>query len=423
MARRWSAPSLLLLVRAPQPERLFSISPKSGTIGQRLWAVVAHVSSEVPMTQVLKEAHAELMLDHIFHGDCRDVLSRLPEKSVDLIFADPPYNLQLRGELLRPNLTVVDAVDDEWDQFGGFADYDKFTREWLSACRRVLKDTGTIWVIGSYHNIYRVGSILQDLGYWILNDVVWVKTNPMPNFRGVRFTNAHETLLWCKKSQDQKKYTFNYHAMKSMNEDKQMRSDWEIALCTGAERISVNGEKLHTTQKPEALLYRVILSSTNPGDVVLDPFFGTGTTGAVAKKLGRHFIGIEKEQSYIDGAKNRIASIMPRMFDDEILGRFETKRSAPRIAFSSLIENGLLSPGDSLYFNQHRLLSATVLADGSLRLPDGRKGSIHQIGAAVSNQPACNGWEHWFFENEHGELIVIDALRDRIRKVTISNGK
>jgi DNA modification methylase len=378
---------------------------------------------EVPMNQVFKETLSELKLDHIFHGDCRDVLSCLPDKSVDLIFADPPYNLQLRGELLRPNLTTVDAVDDEWDQFGSFADYDKFTREWLSACRRVLKDTGSIWVIGSYHNIYRVGSVLQDLGYWILNDVVWVKTNPMPNFRGVRFTNAHETLLWCKKSQDQKKYTFNYHAMKSMNEDKQMRSDWEIALCTGAERISVNGEKLHTTQKPEALLYRVILSSTNPGDIILDPFFGTGTTGAVAKRLGRHFIGIEKEQAYIDGAKNRIASIIPRMFDDEMFGRFETKRSAPRIAFSSLIENNLLSPGDSLYFNQHRSYKTTVLADGSLRLPDGRRGSIHQIGAAVSNQPACNGWEHWFFENEHGELVVIDTLRERIRKAISANGK
>jgi DNA modification methylase len=362
------------------------------------------------------------MLDHILHGDCREVLSRLPEKSVDVIFADPPYNLQLRGQLLRPNRTVVDAVDDEWDQFGSFADYDTFTREWLGACRRVLKDTGTIWVIGSYHNIYRVGSILQELGYWILNDVVWVKTNPMPNFRGVRFTNAHETLIWCKKSQDQKKYTFNYHAMKSMNEEKQMRSDWQIALCTGAERISVNGEKLHTTQKPEALLYRVILSSTNPGDVILDPFFGTGTTGAVAKKLGRHFIGIEKEQPYIDGAKSRIASIIPEIFDDQVLGRFETRRSAPRIAFSSLLENGLLSPGDTLYFDRHRSLSATVLADGSLRLPDGRRGSIHQIGAAVNNQLACNGWEHWFFEDEHQELIAIDMLRERIRKAASSSG-
>ncbi len=375
------------------------------------------------MVQVRKEARADLLLDHIYHGDCLDIMSRLPEKSVDLIFADPPYNLQLRGELLRPNLTVVDAVDDEWDQFGSFTDYDNFTHEWLSACRRVLKDTGTIWVIGSYHNIYRVGTILQNLGYWILNDVIWVKTNPMPNFRGVRFTNAHETLLWCKKSQDQKKYTFNYHAMKGMNEDKQMRSDWEIALCTGAERISVNGEKLHTTQKPEAILYRVILSSSNPGDVVLDPFFGTGTTGAVAKRLGRRFIGIEKDQSYIEGARRRIDTITPRMFDDEVLGRFETKRSAPRIAFSSIVENGLLSPGDALYFNQHRDRIAIVLADGSLRLSDGRKGSIHQTGAAISNQPACNGWERWFYEDEHGNLIVIDTLREKIRKLVGSNGK
>ncbi|HEX9369529.1 MAG TPA: DNA methyltransferase [Roseiflexaceae bacterium] len=375
------------------------------------------------MVQVRKEARADLLLDHIYHGDCLDIMSRLPEKSVDLIFADPPYNLQLRGELLRPNLTVVDAVDDEWDQFGSFTDYDNFTHEWLSACRRVLKDTGTIWVIGSYHNIYRVGTILQNLGYWILNDVIWVKTNPMPNFRGVRFTNAHETLLWCKKSQDQKKYTFNYHAMKGMNEDKQMRSDWEIALCTGAERISVNGEKLHTTQKPEAILYRVILSSSNPGDVVLDPFFGTGTTGAVAKRLGRRFIGIEKDQSYIEGARRRIDTITPRMFGDEVLGRFETKRSAPRIAFSSIVENGLLSPGDALYFNQHRDRIAIVLADGSLRLSDGRKGSIHQTGAAISNQPACNGWERWFYEDEHGNLIVIDTLREKIRKLVGSNGK
>ena len=375
------------------------------------------------MAQVGREAHTELMVDQIYPGDCRDILRYLPDKSVDLIFADPPYNLQLRGELLRPNLTVVDAVDDEWDQFGSFADYDTFTRQWLSACRRVLKDTGTIWVIGSYHNIYRVGAILQELGYWILNDVVWVKTNPMPNFRGVRFTNAHETLLWCKKSQDQKKYTFNYHAMKSMNEDKQMRSDWELPLCTGSERIVVNGEKLHTTQKPEALLYRVILSSTNPGDVVLDPFFGTGTTGAMAKKLGRHFIGIEKEAAYIEGARRRIESIVPRMFDDEVLGRFETKRSAPKIAFSSIIEHGLLSPGATLYYNQHRDLTATVLADGSLRLLNGRKGSIHQVGAIISNQPACNGWEHWFFEDDQGAFVVIDVLREQMRKTIASHGK
>lgn len=375
------------------------------------------------MVQVHKESSPQIEIDRIYQGDCIDVMSRLPEKSVDLIFADPPYNLQLRGDLLRPNLTLVDAVDDEWDQFATFKDYDNFTRAWLTAVRRVLKDNGTIWVIGSYHNIYRVGTILQDLGYWILNDVVWIKTNPMPNFRGVRFTNAHETLLWCKKSQKQKKYTFNYHAMKSMNEDRQMRSDWEIALCTGSERIEVNGEKLHTTQKPEALLYRVLLSSSNPGDVVLDPFFGTGTTGAVAKKLGRHFIGIEKEQAYIDGARRRIESIPIRMFDDEVLGKFETKRSSPRIAFSSLLENGLLHPGTILFFNRIRERTATVLADGSLRLPDGRKGSIHQIGAAAGNLPACNGWEHWYYENDQGELVVIDHLRETIRKAMRSSGE
>lgn len=374
------------------------------------------------MVQVAKVEPLEIQVDHIYQGDCRDVMSRLPEKSVDLIFADPPYNLQLRGDLFRPNLTLVDAVDDKWDQFSSFSDYDIFTREWLTECKRVLKDTGTIWVIGSYHNIYRVGSIIQDLGFWILNDVVWVKTNPMPNFRGVRFTNAHETLLWCKKNQEQKKYTFNYHAMKNVNEDKQMRSDWELALCTGSERIEVNGEKLHTTQKPEALLYRVILSSTNPGDIILDPFFGTGTTGAVAKKLGRHFVGIEKEQPYIDGAQRRIESISVRMFDDEILGRFETKRSAPRVAFSSVVENGLLSPGEKVFFNRQRDHTATVLADGSLRLIDGRKGSIHQMGAAIGNLPACNGWEHWYYENEQGELIAIDDLREKIRKVA-SDGK
>src|SRR6266542_4376420 len=289
------------------------------------------------MVQVRKEAHIDMLPDHIYHGDCREIMSRLPEKSVDLIFADPPYNLQLRGELLRPNLTVVDAVDDEWDQFGSFTDYDNFTHEWLSACRRVLKDTGTIWVIGSYHNIYRVGTILQNLGYWILNDVIWVKTNPMPNFRGVRFTNAHETLLWCKKSQDQKKYTFNYHAMKGMNEDKQMRSDWEIALCTGAERISVNGEKLHTTQKPEAILYRVILSSSNPGDVVLDPFFGTCTTGAVAKKLHRRWVGIERDERYIDIARERIDAIQTVLFSDQVFS-FANKRDRPRIPFGALLE-------------------------------------------------------------------------------------
>ncbi len=359
---------------------------------------------------------ALMKLDHIYQGDCRELLVTLPEKSVDLIFADPPYNLQLQNELWRPNMTKVDAVDDEWDQFDDFAEYDRFTREWLTACRRVLKDTGTLWVIGSYHNIYRVGSILQDLGYWFLNDVVFVKTNPMPNFRGVRFTNAHETLLWCKKSRDQKKYTFNYHAMKIMNDEKQMRSDWETPLCTGAERLRVNGEKVHTTQKPEALLYRVILSSSNPGDVVLDPFFGTGTTGAVAKKLRRHFIGIERETPYIEAAQERINAITPAMFDDEVYGFVETKRTAPRLPFSALLENGLLLPGQTLYFNKRRDKTAMVLADSSLRLPDGTKGSIHKIGAIVGVLPACNGWEHWYYEDERQELVVVDVLREQIRK-------
>ncbi len=357
-----------------------------------------------------------MLLDHIYHGDCREALAALPEKSVDLIFADPPYNLQLRNDLWRPNMTRVDAVDDEWDQFSDFQAYDRFTREWLTECQRVLKDSGTIWVIGSYHNIYRVGTALQDLGYWILNDVVWVKSNPMPNFRGVRFANAHETLLWCKKSAAQKKYTFNYHAMKSMNDDKQMRSDWELALATGSERLRVNGEKVHTTQKPEALLYRVILASSNPGDVILDPFFGTGTTGAVAKKLRRHYIGIEKEQDYIRAATQRLAGIQLREMDDEVFGKFATRRSLPRLPFASLIERGLLLPGQVVYFNRDKNKPATILADGSLRGADGSRGSIHKIGAAVANLPACNGWEHWYYEDDDGELVVIDALREAVRK-------
>ncbi len=370
------------------------------------------------------DVQVEFDIDQIYQGDCIDIMNSLPEKSVDLIFADPPYNLQLQNTLLRPNLTVVDAVDDEWDQFDNFAAYDRFTRNWLSAARRLLKDDGTIWVIGSYHNIYRVGAIMQDLGYWFLNDVVWVKTNPMPNFRGVRFTNAHETLLWCKKSQAQKKYTFNYHAMKMANDEKQMRSDWELALCTGNERLSVNGEKLHTTQKPEALLYRVILASSNPGDIVLDPFFGTGTTGAVARKLNRHYIGIERDERYIRGAQARINAVQTPLFpdDQEVYGKLPTKRSAPRIPFTTLLENGLLLPGQTLYFKQLRDKSATVLADGSLRLENGERGSIHKIGAAIGNLPACNGWEHWYYEDDDGGLRVIDTLRERVRKSNNESG-
>lgn len=341
------------------------------------------------------------------------ILASLPDKSIDVIFADPPYNLQLQNELWRPNMTLVDAVDDEWDQFSDLDVYDSYTEKWLSECRRVLKDTGTIWVIGSYHNIFRVGKIMMDLGYWILNDVVWVKTNPMPNFRGVRFTNAHETLIWAKKSQDQKRYTFNYEAMKNLNDEKQMRSDWEIALCTGAERLKIDGEKAHTTQKPEALLYRVILASSNPGDVVLDPFFGTGTTGAVAKRLHRHWIGIERDPVYVKVAQERIDSVVPPLFDE---ANFITrsKRQAPRIPFGNLLEAGLLQPGDTLYLDKSKA-AAQVQADGTLRSDD-TTGSIHRLGAHLLGLPALNGWEHWYYrDTQSGELRQIDELREKMR--------
>lgn len=354
-------------------------------------------------------------LDHIYAGDCREVLATLPERSVDLIFADPPYNLQLRHELHRPDLSVVDAVDDAWDQFADFAAYDTFTRAWLMACRRVLKASGTLWTIGSYHNLYRVGVMMQDVGFWTLNEVCWVKANPMPNFRGVRLTNAHETLIWAKKSREQKSYTFNYHALKNLNDGKQMRSDWHLPICSGAERLRVNGEKVHSTQKPEALLYRVILASTNPGDVVLDPFFGTGTTGAVAKRLGRHYIGIEREAAYIEAARARIAAVPVATGDAATLGRTPSKRSVPRLPFATLLERGLLRPGQPLYFRGHRDRAAIVQADGTLRAADGTRGSIHAIGAHVAALPACNGWEHWHYEEASGVLVPIDALRERVR--------
>jgi DNA modification methylase len=357
-----------------------------------------------------------MQLDYIYAGDCREVLATLPDNSIDLIFADPPYNLQLRNELWRPNMTRVAAVDDAWDQVGDFAAYDAFTRAWLGACRRVLKDTGTIWVMGTYHNIYRVGAILQDLGFWFLNDVVWVKTNPMPNFRGTRLANAHETLLWCKKSRDQQRYTFNYHALKHMNDDKQLRSDWELPLCSGAERLRVNGEKLHTTQKPEALLHRVVLASSRPGDVVLDPFFGTGTTGAAARRLGRHYIGIEQDERYIAAARERIAAIPAPTHDDEVYGLFETRRTARRVPFGTLVACGWLLPGQELFFKQQPTATATVLADGSLRLPDGTRGSIHRIGALLKGAPACNGWEHWYYRDAQGTLVLIDQLREQYRQ-------
>ena len=354
-----------------------------------------------------------LPLDTILHSDNLDLLASLPERSVDLVFADPPYYLQLQNELWRPNMTLVDAVDDEWDRFDSFEEYDRYTEAWLRECRRVLKDTGTIWVIGSYHNIFRVGKIMQDLGFWVLNSVVWRKVNPMPQFRGVRFTNAHETLIWAKKSKEQKRYTFNYAAMRSLNDDKQMRSDWELPLCTGAERIRVNGEKAHTTQKPEALLYRVIMSSSNPGDVVLDPFFGTGTTGAVAKKLHRHWIGIERDPEYVRVAQERIDAITPLPLDVPLYTT-PTKRDQPRIPFGRLLEAGLLQPGDTLHLDRGGH-TAQVAADGSLIAGEVR-GSIHGVGARLLGLPALNGWEHWLYRDPaSGDLLPIDALREKLR--------
>jgi len=355
-----------------------------------------------------------LPLDRILQGDSIEVLASLPERSVDLVFADPPYNLQLEGELRRPNNSKVDAVDDAWDQFESFEAYDTFSRAWLTAARRVLKDDGAIWVIGSYHNIYRLGATMQDLGFWFLNDIVWRKTNPMPNFKGTRFTNAHETLLWCAKSRDQKRYTFNYHAMKTLNDDLQMRSDWSLPICSGRERLKVNGEKAHATQKPESLLYRVLLASTNAGDVVVDPFSGSGTTAAVAKRLGRHFIGIERETKYIDVANDRLKTVTPMSPRD--LQVVQSKRALPRIPFGRVIERGLLDPGQVL-FDARRRFHARVRVDGSL-VTDGNtgtvEGSIHKVGAAVQGAPACNGWTFWHFDVE-GKAISIDVLRQQLR--------
>lgn len=350
-----------------------------------------------------------LPLNRIISGDCRDILASLPSKSVDMIFADPPYNLQLGGDLTRPDNSRVDAVTDGWDKFDSFADYDAFTKSWLSEAYRVLKDDGTLWVIGSYHNIFRVGRELQDLGFWILNDIVWRKANPMPNFKGTRFTNAHETMIWCAKSESAR-YTFNYNAMKALNEDLQMRSDWVLPICSGQERCKVDGQKGHSTQKPEALLHRVILSSTNAGDVILDPFFGSGTTGAVAKRLGRNFVGIEREAKYIRMALDRIDKVdVLDAIDREVTA---SKKSQPRIPFGTLVETGLLKPGIVLT-DPSRRFTAKVRADGSVTTTDA-SGSIHQIGAHVQGAPACNGWTFWHVE-QRGKLIPIDVFRQQVR--------
>lgn len=346
----------------------------------------------------------------ILKGNCIEIMNTLPKESVNMIFADPPYNLQLGGDLHRPDNTKVSAVDDEWDKFKSFEHYDKFTSDWLRAARRILKPNGVLWVIGSYHNIFRVGSSLQDQGYWILNDIVWRKSNPMPNFRGKRFTNAHETLIWAAKS-DTSKYTFNYEALKELNEGLQMRSDWLFPICSGGERLKKSdGTKAHPTQKPESLLHRILVTSTKPGDVVLDPFFGSGTTGAVAKKLGRTYIGIEQDLTYIKAAKARLDAT--DSFDDESIIVTQCKRAEPRVPFGVLIERGLLKPGEKLYSLNGRHV-AKVRADGTLIAHDAR-GSIHQVGSILEGAPSCNGWTYWSFKRD-GRQLPIDVLRQKIR--------
>lgn len=348
----------------------------------------------------------------ILQGDCTDLMSGMKDKSVDLIFADPPYNLQLGGDLHRPDNSKVDAVDDDWDKFADYKAYDEFCKEWLGEAHRLLKDDGAIWVIGSYHNIFRLGTIMQDLGFWILNDVVWRKSNPMPNFRGRRFTNAHETLIWAAKSKDSK-YRFNYDAMKALNEDLQMRSDWTLPLCTGDERLKdKDGAKVHPTQKPEALLYRVLLSTSQAGDTVLDPFSGTGTTLAVAKKLGRNAIGLERDKGYIKAAKERLKAVEP--IADLATLESKSKKEEPRVPFGNLIEAKMIKPGTELVSADGKY-KATVRLDGSLVTTSGESGSIHRLGATLQGAPSCNGWTFWHM-TKGGKRMPIDRLRQDIRK-------
>lgn len=367
---------------------------------------------EIRMSTSVDQAfikNVETEANRIIEGDCVAAMAALPAGFADVVFADPPYNLQLNRTLLRPNNSRVDGVDDDWDRFADFAAYDRFSRAWLAAARRVLKPDGTLWVIGTYHNIFRIGGILQDLGFWMLNDIVWRKTNPMPNFRERRFTNAHETLLWCARDASSR-YFFNYQAMKSLNDDLQMRSDWLIPLCTGAERIKANGRKAHPAQKPEALLRRVILASTRPGDLVLDPFFGSGTTGAVAARLGRRYLGIENDPSYVRLATERIAGEQVALAPD--LLAVHGKREEKRVPFGAIVEGGWLRPGEVLC-DERRRYTARVAADGTIVAAELR-GSIHQVGARIQDQPACNGWQFWCVERD-GQLVSIDVLRQQAR--------
>jgi modification methylase len=358
-----------------------------------------------------RRVEAAVKTNRVIVGDCIAELRKLPSESVDLVFADPPYNLQLASELLRPNNTRVDGVDDDWDKFTSFSAYDEFCRAWLAECRRILKPDGALWVIGSYHNVFRLGAALQDLGFWIQNDIIWRKVNPMPNFRGKRFTNAHETLIWA--GRDQKsRVTFNYESLKALNDDIQMRSDWLYPICAGPERLKDDGgRKAHPTQKPEALLGRVLLATTNVGDIVLDPFFGTGTTGAVAQRLGRRWIGIEREEDYARAARQRIAGVAT--LKPSALETVRSKRAEPRVPFGTIIELGMLPAGSPL-FDERRRVRAEVKADGSVALP-GMQGSIHRVGAYAQGKSACNGWTFWHFERE-GKLSPIDTLRETAKQ-------
>ena len=369
------------------------------------------MSAPKPSEQPQGDLQEHLPLDTVLEGDCLAWMERLPAASVDLIFADPPYNLQLNGTLTRPDQSTVNGVVDSWDKFQNFSAYDTFTRHWLSCARRLLKPHGALWVIGSYHNIFRVGTILQDTGYWILNDIIWRKSNPMPNFRGTRFTNAHETLIWAARDKTSRP-TFHYNALKTFNDDKQMRSDdWVFPLCGGKERLkNARGFKLHSTQKPEALLHRVLLATSHPSDVVLDPFFGVGTTGAVARRLGRRFIGIEQDPTYAAAARTRIAHVNPLPLEDLTLP--EPPRQKPRIPFGTIVESGLLTPGTCLYDAAQRH-TARVSVDGSVTC-GGVRGSIHKVGAALQGRSACNGWDFWHFRR-NGQLLPIDLLRQALR--------
>ncbi|MEE4155081.1 MAG: site-specific DNA-methyltransferase [Erythrobacter sp.] len=373
-------------------------------------AQAAATAKRAPAPTRARAPH-DLPIGQILSGDCIEAMRSLPSASIDCVFADPPYNLQLGGDLNRPDGSGVDAVTDHWDQFESFKAYDEFTRAWLGEARRILKPDGSLWVIGSYHNIYRVGAALQDLGFWILNDIIWRKTNPMPNFKGTRFTNAHETLIWASMG-EKARYHFNYRAMKTLNDELQMRSDWVLPICSGAERLKENGRKAHPTQKPEALLYRVLLATTEKGDVVLDPFFGTGTTGAVAKRLGREWIGCEREDFYREVATKRIAKELP--LDESALQTMQSKKTAPRVAFGTLVENGLVPPGTQV-FDKKRRWSALVRADGSLEhagtgAARAQTGSIHVLGKDLQGAPSCNGWTFWHYE-KGGEILPLDAAR------------